>query len=251
MIPLITIVIICMGYDHARVTYGVLEQLFPKKRPFLVSRSTFAGSGQYASHWTGDVFSDWGSMRMSLIQMINFNIFGIPMIGADICGFGGDSSEELCVRWSQLGAFYPFSRNHNAKGARDQDPAAWSPRATAAIKDALQLRYYLLPYIYSLFFRAHLNGSTVIRALSFEYPDDMGTHAIKEQFMLGSCILVTPVLYEGRTGVTGYVPQGDWINLSNGQRISSHGQHIHFKAPLNVISHPSSRRMHSTNAEDG
>ncbi|CAL8092191.1 unnamed protein product [Calicophoron daubneyi] len=223
------------GYDHARVTRRTMERLFPGKRSFILTRSTFAGSGRYAAHWTGDNFASWEDMRKSIAQLINFNRFGIPMVGADICGFLGDTSEELCVRWSQLGAFYPFARNHNGLGAVAQDPAAWKPEATNAILDALKLRYFLIPYYYSLLFRAHLNGTTVIRALSFEYPEDLGTHRINAQFMVGSCILVTPVLDEGRSGVDGYVPEGEWINLSTGAREISEGEDKHFKAPLSVI----------------
>ncbi|GAA30540.2 lysosomal alpha-glucosidase [Clonorchis sinensis] len=223
------------GYDHARVTHNVLKQLFAGKRPFLLSRSTFSGSGLYTIHWTGDNLSSWPDMRASIAQIINFNLFGIPMVGADICGFRGNTTEELCVRWSQLGAFYPFARNHNDLASIPQDPAVWSKAATEAIRDAIKLRYLLLPYMYSLFYRAHLNGTTVARALSFEFPRDTNTHTVKEQFMLGSCILVTPVLDEGRTDVTGYVPAGYWINLSTGRRDYSTGQVKYFQAPLNVI----------------
>ncbi|CAH8478090.1 unnamed protein product [Heterobilharzia americana] len=223
------------GYDEARVTHNVLTQLFPDKRPFILTRSSFAGSGLYAAHWTGDVVSTWDSLKASVPQIINFNMFAIPMVGADICGFVGNTTEELCVRWSQLGAFYPFSRNHNEDDAKNQDPAYWSEEATKAIKQALQLRYYILPYIYTLFYRSYLNGTTVARALAFEFPEDLATHKINAQFMLGSCILVTPVLDEGRTGVEGYVPQGEWINLSTGKRYVSRGDWVYFEAPLNVI----------------
>ncbi|THD18365.1 Lysosomal alpha-glucosidase, partial [Fasciola hepatica] len=223
------------GYDHARVTRTVLNRMFPTKRPFVLSRSTFAGSGRYTIHWTGDNLSSWADMRYSIMQIINFNIYGIPMVGADICGFRGDATEELCVRWSQLGAFYPFSRNHNAIGSRPQDPATWSANATAAIRAALRTRYHLLPYIYSLFFRAHLNGTTVARALAFEFPEELVTYKINTQFMLGSCLLVNPVLDEGRTYVEAYVPTGEWVDLSNGARIVSVGQAKNFEAPLHVI----------------
>uniref|UniRef100_A0A183AK50 Gal_mutarotas_2 domain-containing protein n=1 Tax=Echinostoma caproni TaxID=27848 RepID=A0A183AK50_9TREM len=223
------------GYDHARVTRKVLSRMFPTRRPFVLSRSTFAGSGRYTIHWTGDNLSSWADMRASIAQMINFNIYGIPMVGADICGFRGDATEELCVRWSQLGAFYPFSRNHNALASRPQDPAAWSANATAAIRAALNTRYHLLPYMYTLFFRAHLNGTTVARALAFEFPEDLSTHRISTQFMLGSCLLINPVVEEGRTNVEAYVPAGEWVDLTSATRIVSTGHMRNFKAPLHVI----------------
>ncbi|CAH8477884.1 unnamed protein product [Schistosoma bovis] len=223
------------GYDEARVTHNVLTRMFPDKRPFILTRSSFAGTGLYATHWTGDVLSNWDSLKTSVVQIINFNMFGIPMVGADICGFTGNTTEELCVRWSQLGAFYPFSRNHNEDEAMDQDPAYWSKDSTKAIKESLKLRYHLLPYIYTLFYRSYLNGTTVARALAFEFPEDLATHKVDSQFMLGSCILVTPVLDEGRTFVEGYVPSGEWIELSTGKRYFSRGTWKYFDAPLNVI----------------
>ncbi|CAH8572052.1 unnamed protein product [Dicrocoelium dendriticum] len=223
------------GYDEAATTYRMMMRLFPGKRPFILSRSTFAGSGRYTIHWTGDNLSSWADMRTSIAQVINFNMYGIPMVGADICGFRDNATEELCVRWSQLGAFYPFSRNHNSLGSIPQDPASWSPEAVEAIRDVLNFRYLLLPYLYTLFYRAHLFGESVVRALAFEFPLELGSHSVDTQFMLGSCLLINPVLEEGRTEVDGYVPSGDWINLSTGQREHSYGEMMHFKAPLHVI----------------
>ena len=100
--------------------------------------------------------------------MFEFNIFGIPYFGADICGFWIDTTDELCARWSSLGAFYPFSRNHNNEKNRDQDPGSMSQDVINSARKALMIRYELLPYYYTLFYKAHTKGNTVIRPLFHE-----------------------------------------------------------------------------------
>ncbi|NWU48360.1 LYAG glucosidase, partial [Dromas ardeola] len=184
------------------------------KRPFIISRSTFAGHGRYAGHWTGDVSSDWEQLYYSVPEVLLFNLFGVPLVGADICGFAGDTSEELCVRWTQLGAFYPFMRNHNDHGARPQEPYAFSPAAQAAMRNALRLRYSLLPFLYTLFHRAHSAGETVARPLFLEFPKDPNTWAVDRQLLWGGGLLVTPVLEAGMTKVSGYFPAGTWYSLA-------------------------------------
>lgn len=102
------------GYMETIATNAFLSKVADTKFPFIVSRSTIWGHGKYGTHWTGDNFSDWPWLRISIPHLMNFNLFGVPHVGADICGFAGDSNPELCARWMQLGALYPFARNHNA-----------------------------------------------------------------------------------------------------------------------------------------
>ncbi|XP_075296835.1 lysosomal alpha-glucosidase [Opisthocomus hoazin] len=205
------------------------------KRPFVISRSTFAGHGRYAGHWTGDVGSDWEQLYYSIPEVLLFNLFGVPLVGADICGFAGDTSEELCVRWTQLGAFYPFMRNHNDHGARPQEPYAFSPAAQAAMRNALRLRYSLLPFLYTLFHRAHSAGETVARPLFLEFPEDPNTWAADRQLLWGGGLLVTPVLEPGMTKVSGYFPAGTWYSLAGDSTIRSKGQWVLLPAPLDTI----------------
>ncbi|NXT52606.1 LYAG glucosidase, partial [Pluvianellus socialis] len=168
-------------------------------------------------------------------EVLLFNLFGVPLVGADICGFVGDASEELCVRWTQLGAFYPFMRNHNEHGARPQEPYAFSPAAQAAMRNALRLRYSLLPFLYTLFHRAHSAGETVARPLFLEFPKDPNTWAVDRQLLWGGGLLVTPVLEAGKTKVSGYFPAGTWYSLAGDSTIHSKGQWILLPAPLDTI----------------
>ena len=129
------------------------------------------------------------------------NLFGIPLVGADICGFGGDTTEELCARWSALGAFYPFSRNHNSDGSIEQDPVVLGPKVTAAAKTALQWKYSLLPYLYTLFYKAHTTGGTVVRPLFFEFPSDSKSYEVETQFLWGPALMIVPTLEQKATSV--------------------------------------------------
>ncbi|XP_075701156.1 lysosomal alpha-glucosidase [Rhinoderma darwinii] len=205
------------------------------KRPFVISRSTFASHGHYAGHWTGDVESTWEQLYYSVPAILLFNMYGIPLVGADICGFSGDTTEELCVRWSQLGAFYPFMRNHNNRDSRAQEPYVFGTESQDAIRNALRIRYSLLPHLYTLFHKAHSLGETVARALFLEFPTDQNTWTIDRQFLWGDALLITPVLEQGKTEVNGYFPAGTWYALQTGIQILSKGQWINFPAPMAII----------------
>ena len=122
------------------------------------------------------------------------------MVGADICGFNGNTTAALCQRWMQLGAFYPFARNHNTDDGVDQDPAALGPAVAASSAVALRIRYELLPTLYTLFVEAHLTGAPVARPMFFAFPADWeALTAAEGQFMWGDALLIVPVLEEVKT----------------------------------------------------
>ncbi|XP_066560306.1 lysosomal alpha-glucosidase isoform X2 [Amia ocellicauda] len=152
------------GLTMANATHRALVQV-RGVRPFVLSRSSYPGLGRWAAHWTGDVQSSWEHLRLSVPAMLLFGLYGVPLVGADVCGFEGDASEELCVRWTQLGAFYPFMRNHNDRPNKPQEPYVFGREAQAAMRSALELRYSLLPLLYTLFYRAAIAAETVARAL--------------------------------------------------------------------------------------
>lgn len=200
------------GYQILNATYHGLREVLTDKRPFIIGRSTFAGSGKWAGHWGGDNYSLWPYMYFSIPQALSFSLFGIPMFGVDTCGFSGNSDEELCNRWMQLSAFFPFYRNHNTLGAASQEPYVWSSVIDAS-KTAMKIRYAILPYFYTLFHKAHTTGSTVMRALAWEFPTDPSLAGVDHQFLLGPSLMIVPVLAQGATTVDGVFP-----GIKNGER---------------------------------
>lgn len=152
-------------------------------------------------------------MYESIPGILNMNLFGVNHVGADICGFGGNSNDELCtrywsfsstilyIRWMQLGSYYPFSRNHNTIGSIPQEPYAFGDRLIQISKQVLSNRYALLPYYYTLFYRNHVNGGTLWRALWWEFAQDTNAYNVDRQFLVGPALLVSPVLDQGATKV--------------------------------------------------
>ncbi|KAM4874064.1 putative maltase-glucoamylase 2 [Thomomys bottae] len=221
------------GYTMAKATDSALGKIFSNKRRFILSRSTFAGSGKFAAHWLGDNVATWADLRWSLPSILEFNLFGIPMVGANICGYTNNVTEALCTRWMQLGAFYPLSRNHNGPEYRDQDPAAFGFDSLLlnSSRHYLNIRYSLLPYLYTLFYYAHTRGGTVARPLVHEFYQDPATWDIHEQFLWGSGLLITPVLYEGVDQVKAYIPDAIWYNYDTGEAIQWRKQFVDMQFP--------------------
>ena len=227
------------GYGIVNATYHALLEVFPGKRPFIIGRSTFIGVGGVAGHWGGDNYSKFLYMYFSIPQALSFSLFGIPMFGVDTCGFNGNSDEELCNRWMQLSAFFPFYRNHNTLTALPQEPYRWSSVIDAS-KKAMAIRFALLPYMYTLFYQAHTAGLTVMRALAWEFPHDPTLANADLQFFLGPAILVTPVLTQGATTVSGVFPgvgKGEvYYDWYNGSTVTvAPGQNVTLDAPLGHI----------------
>uniref|UniRef100_A0A8C1LW00 alpha-glucosidase n=1 Tax=Cyprinus carpio TaxID=7962 RepID=A0A8C1LW00_CYPCA len=222
------------GWSHTKPTYDALLST-TGKRGVVITRSTYPSSGRWAGHWLGDNYSAWDQLLKSIVGMMEFSIFGIPYTGADICGFFNVAEYEMCLRWMQLGAFYPFSRNHNTINMPRQDPVAWGTGFANMSRDVLNIRYTLLPYLYTLMYEAHVHGNTVVRPLLHEFVTDEKTWDIDRQFLWGPALLITPVLEMGVTVVRGYVPKDLWYDYHTGKAVEVQGQFVDMDAPLTKI----------------
>ncbi|KAI9357878.1 alpha glucosidase [Pilaira anomala] len=207
------------GHAESYITRQAMIKQNKKVRPFVLSRSTFIGSGAYVGHWTGDNHSLWSYLKVSLPTVLSMQLFGVTYSGADVCGFNSDATEELCTRWQAIGAFYPFARNHNVIGGANQEPYVWESTAEAS-RRALGARYALLPYMYTVFEESNRLGTGVWRSLYFEYPDQNQLASNDVQILIGTDILLTPVLEEGATSVVGQFPKGIWYDWYNYEAIT-------------------------------
>lgn len=194
------------GLTMVKATHDAMLERRPGKRTFVLTRSNFLTSSRWAAHWFGDNYSAWDDYRISMYQMLGYSaVHNFPMVGSDVCGFNGDAQEKMCARWSMLGAFQPFYRNHADISAPFQEFYQWEYVVKSARK-AIDARYRLLDYIYTAISRATRTGQPSVNPLFFIYPSDTNTFGIDHQYFLGTDLLISPVVDDDATSVTFYLP---------------------------------------------
>ncbi|MGO2664131.1 glycoside hydrolase family 31 protein, partial [Mycetocola reblochoni] len=214
-------------------TQGLLEAM-PDRRTFVLSRAGSAGIQRYAANWMGDNVANWDHLRLSIAMANGLGMSGQAFVGADIGGFAGDSGAELFARWMQYGALTPFCRNHSMIYQRPQYPWSFGPAVERIAREALQLRYRLLPYIYSAFVAASETGAPVQRPLAFSYQYDAIVESVEDQYLFGADLLVAPIVEAGAVTRSVYLPEGGWYDWHTDEYLSG-GRHIAALAPLDRI----------------
>ncbi len=197
----------------AQATFEGLKRLAPEQRPFVLTRAGYAGIQRYSAVWTGDNSSHWEHLELSISMLLGLGISGVPFVGSDIGGFASHSSGELLLRWTQAGVFYPLMRNHSAQGTEAQEPWRFGEQWLEPIRLALELRYRLLPVLYSLMEQAEQTGTPALRPMFWEHPTDGVASSLSDQFYFGPAVLVAPVLRPHHRHRSVYFPSSDWMRL--------------------------------------
>lgn len=219
------------GLNMARACSEGLERLRSQDRSFVLTRSGFAGIQRWSAVWTGDNQSLWDHLEMSLPMLCNLGLSGVGFAGADIGGFAGNATAELFARWMQVGMLYPFMRAHSSLKTAQHEPWVFGDRVEAICRQYIELRYQLLPYLYSLVWECSKKGTPILRPLLYEYPNDPKTYALHDQVLLGQHLMAAPI-YRPRVEYRAvYLPEGDWYDWWTGERLNGN-QHTLANAPL-------------------
>jgi alpha-glucosidase len=201
------------GMQNARATYEGLRKLQPDERPFVLTRAAFAGAQRYAATWTGDNLATWNHLSMSTPTLLSMGVSGYPLVGDDIGGFGSSPPADLLTRWYEVGAFNPIYRNHAAKGTADHEPWANGPEHEAIRKKYIEMRYRLLPYIYTLTEETTRTGLPMMRPVFLEYPQSQEFYGDDHDFLFGPDLFVSPVVSETIDAQGIALPPGEWFDF--------------------------------------
>ncbi len=223
------------GMQMARATFEGFRKLAPARRPFVLTRAGFAGVQRYSAVWTGDNYASWDHLALSIPMLANLSVSGVSFVGGDVGGFNEMPSGELYARWLQAAALTPFLRSHSVGWVGNKEPWEFGDEFTRINRATIELRYQFLPYLYTLFREHERSGQPVMRPLWYEFPDDKQTYLIDDEYMVGSDILIAPVVKQGMATRGIYLPQGaEWVDWWSGDRIES-GKVHYLKTPLDRL----------------
>ena len=223
------------GMQMARSTFEGVKKLAPEKRPFVLTRAGFAGVQRFSAVWTGDNYASWDHLALSIPMLTNLSVSGVPFVGCDVGGFNDRPSGELYARWLQAAVMTPFLRSHSVGWSGNKEPWEYGEEFTAINRKTTELRYKFLPYLYTLFREHERTGAPIMRPLWYEFPTDKKTYLISDQYMLGSDLIVAPVVKEGLRNRRVYLPAGSaWVNWWTGERLDG-GRDHNIDAPLDRL----------------
>ncbi|WP_406248380.1 glycoside hydrolase family 31 protein [Streptomyces anulatus] len=218
----------------ARAGYEGLLRFRPEERPFLFSRSGWAGMQRYGGTWSGDVSTGWPGLRASLSLVVGLGLCGVPYSGPDVGGFDGFPSPELYLRWFQLGAYLPLFRTHAAIDAGRREPWEFGPEVLEHARAALAERERLRPYFVTLSQVARMTGAPYVRPMWWGAPGDRALRECEDAFLLGDALLVAPVLEAGTRRRAVRLPRGRWYDTATGRAYEGPGR-VQVDAPLSRV----------------
>uniref|UniRef100_A0A1B6GNL0 Glucosidase II subunit alpha n=2 Tax=Cuerna arida TaxID=1464854 RepID=A0A1B6GNL0_9HEMI len=209
-----------------------------RKRPFILTRSGFAGSQRYAAIWTGDNAAEWSHLAISIPMCLSLAISGYSFCGADVGGFFKYPDSELFMRWYQTGAFLPFYRAHSHLDTKRREPWLYDAQTLAVVRDALRLRYTFLPYWYTVFYQHNMTGAPVVRPLWVEFPHDRPSFTIDNQLIIGNAVMARPVTESKVQQVPVYFPGADeiWYDLDTFQAYHTNAV-VNVPVDINKVPH--------------
>ncbi|MCX4740453.1 glycoside hydrolase family 31 protein [Streptomyces antibioticus] len=219
------------GLSMAWAAHEGLRELVPRERPFVLSRSGWAGLQRYGGTWSGAVATGWPGLRASLSLVLGLGLCGVPFSGPDVGGFDGGASPELYLRWLQLGSYLPLFRTQAGPKAGRREPWEWGPEVLEHARAVLVERRRLLPYFTTLAHLARRTGAPYVRPVWWGAPEDRALRDCEDAFLLGDCLLVAPVLDPGVDRRTVRLPRGLWYDTATGRSYRGPGR-VTVDAPL-------------------
>ncbi|POY38420.1 glycosyl hydrolase [Solitalea longa] len=222
------------GMQMVRATYEGLQKLQKNKRPFTITRAGYSGVQRYSSVWTGDNVASWEHLKLANVMCQRLSISGISFCGTDIGGFTGEPDGELFTRWIQLGVFTPLMRAHSAGDTREREPWSFGEPFESICRKFIELRYKLLPYLYSAFWQHYKYHMPVLRPVIMLEPNEQINHYREDEFSFGDSILICPVLQPGITNRKVYLPKGTWYDYWNNQKYKG-GKEFVINTPLDSM----------------